>query len=376
MSAPFETTSVPGVYKRGPSYYCAVNQDGATRRVRAGKKLDDAVRLKRKLQVDRDKGIDIAASREREKLGDYADEWIKSYAGRGRNRISERTKAEYARDLKRLPSWFRRIPLGKLRPRAIEDLIAEYQTESDLSDASIKRLLAPLRACLGDAHRHGDVATNPSLGVRVRLRPKVVEDEDEQVKALTRAELSRLIAATKPEWQPLMRFLAVSGCRISEALALEWRDLDLGGPEPTAKIRRAVKHGQAERVGVPKSASSRRTLPLPLSVAAELKRRRLASMFSQDTDLVFPSRRGTVMSYGNLRERVLTPAREAAELWDCGFHAIRHSVASALIEDGRSIVQVSRFLGHSDPGFTLRVYAHLMDDGLGGAVELGAVTAA
>jgi integrase len=44
--------------------------------------------------------------------------------------------------------------------------------------------------------------------------------------------------------------------------------------------------------------------------------------------------------------------------------------ASALIEDGRNIVQISRLLGHHSPSFTLSVYAHLMDDGVGGPLEL------
>ena len=34
---------------------------------------------------------------------------------------------------------------------------------------------------------------------------------------------------------------------------------------------------------------------------------------------------------------------------------------------GRNIKQVSRWLGHADPAFTLRTYVHLMDEGIGGA---------
>jgi integrase len=41
-------------------------------------------------------------------------------------------------------------------------------------------------------------------------------------------------------------------------------------------------------------------------------------------------------------------------------HAARHFYASALLEDGVSIRAVADYLGHNDPGFTLRVYAHLM----------------
>ncbi|MBW3631252.1 MAG: tyrosine-type recombinase/integrase [Gemmatimonadetes bacterium] len=41
-------------------------------------------------------------------------------------------------------------------------------------------------------------------------------------------------------------------------------------------------------------------------------------------------------------------------------HALRHYYASALLEAGVSIRAVSEYLGHADPGFTLRIYAHLM----------------
>jgi integrase len=41
-------------------------------------------------------------------------------------------------------------------------------------------------------------------------------------------------------------------------------------------------------------------------------------------------------------------------------HAARYYYASALLEDGVSIRAVAEYLGHNDPGFTRRVYAHLM----------------
>jgi integrase len=43
-----------------------------------------------------------------------------------------------------------------------------------------------------------------------------------------------------------------------------------------------------------------------------------------------------------------------------GTHALRHYFASALLDGGESIKAVSEYLGHADPGFTLRTYTHLM----------------
>jgi hypothetical protein len=41
-------------------------------------------------------------------------------------------------------------------------------------------------------------------------------------------------------------------------------------------------------------------------------------------------------------------------------HALRHFYASVLLDAGENIKALSQYLGHSDPGFTLRVYTHLM----------------
>jgi site-specific recombinase XerD len=55
-----------------------------------------------------------------------------------------------------------------------------------------------------------------------------------------------------------------------------------------------------------------------------------------------------------LREVGITPGRES------GFHQLRHHLASTLLRDGVDIRTLAEYLGHADPGFTLRTYCHLM----------------
>jgi integrase len=50
----------------------------------------------------------------------------------------------------------------------------------------------------------------------------------------------------------------------------------------------------------------------------------------------------------------LEPSREN------GMHALRHFYASVLLDAGESVRALAEYLGHADPGFTLRVYTHLM----------------
>ena len=94
---------------------------------------------------------------------------------------------------------------------------------------------------------------------------------------------------------------------------------------------------------------------------------------------VFASSVGTTLIPGKVAKRVLWPATEAAglviegedkdevERFPVTFHTFRHTCASLLFEHGRNIKQVQEWLGHADPGFTLRTYVHLMDAGVGDA---------
>jgi integrase len=45
-----------------------------------------------------------------------------------------------------------------------------------------------------------------------------------------------------------------------------------------------------------------------------------------------------------------------------GSHALRHFYASTALHEGESIKALSEYLGHADPGFTLRTYTHLVED--------------
>jgi Phage integrase family len=51
------------------------------------------------------------------------------------------------------------------------------------------------------------------------------------------------------------------------------------------------------------------------------------------------------------------------ETW-VGFHTFRHTAATILFRAGWNAIQVQKQLGHSDPGFTQRVYVHLLPEDL------------
>jgi len=78
----------------------------------------------------------------------------------------------------------------------------------------------------------------------------------------------------------------------------------------------------------------------------------------QDFGLVFTTEIGTPLSPQNLTTRSFYPLLVRAGLPRFRFHDLRHSCATLLLEAGAHPRVVAERLGHSDPGLTLRVYAH------------------
>ncbi|MEV3910434.1 tyrosine-type recombinase/integrase [Streptomyces canus] len=60
------------------------------------------------------------------------------------------------------------------------------------------------------------------------------------------------------------------------------------------------------------------------------------------------------------------PLRKKGERWKAsrkdGFHVLRHTYASVILEAGESVVTLARWLGHSSPTITLDYYAHFMPE--------------
>jgi integrase len=92
-------------------------------------------------------------------------------------------------------------------------------------------------------------------------------------------------------------------------------------------------------------------LPLAPELAATLRAHR--PRHAVDDAFVFPGRDGGASDQGSLRRRVIVPAAEPAGLTGVGFHTLRHTCASMLIESGLSPLRLQRWIGHHSPAFTL-----------------------
>ncbi|MFD2768555.1 tyrosine-type recombinase/integrase [Micromonospora eburnea] len=72
---------------------------------------------------------------------------------------------------------------------------------------------------------------------------------------------------------------------------------------------------------------------------------------------------GTALSRSRFNPGVWKPTIRATGIPEDrrnGMHVLRHTYASVLLDAGESIKALSAYLGHADPGFTLRTYTHLL----------------
>jgi integrase len=367
MAAALEKTSTPGIYRRGSRYIVIWKHRG-----RQHKQSFRTLAEAREAKGQRHAGDRRPASR----IGfeEYFAEWIESYAGRTARGFSETTRPEYRRPIEAhaVPRW-KTWKLADVEPGDVRDLFGEMR-RSGASSSAIKKLRAALSAMFATAVDDGKLRSNPVAGVRI---PAAVDDrpEEEAAKALTRADVKVLLAAIPTEWQLFFEFLTQTGLRISEAIGLRWEHLDLGDA-PKVKVREQLYEGQRKKL---KSRAGKRDLPLSPGLAARLLAHR-RDTYNGPESPVFASKVGTELLPANVYRRVLAPAAisvgmkvevdvdgKARDRSTVSFHTFRHTCASMLFEAGRNVKQVSEWLGHADPGFTLRTYVHLMDEGVGDA---------
>jgi integrase len=200
--------------------------------------------------------------------GEYAPEWIANYTGRTSRGIRTETVADYRSDLERIAiPFFGRMHLAAIEPRDVKRLAAQL-TASGLSAGSVRNALAPVRALLATAFEEGLIRSNPAAGLRIAQRVEEGGDEP-QAKALTEDELRGLLAEVPVEWRLFFEFLAHTGLRIGEAVALTWGDVAFGSRR--IHVRRRLYRG---RLDSPKSRYGRRQVPLSERLSQALWRTR------------------------------------------------------------------------------------------------------
>lgn len=302
-------------------------------------------------------------------LGDYINHW--SDTALEASPRKESTKATYRLlAVKHLtPAPLGTTPLAKLRKTHIDALIVKLR-EQGLSDSTVRQVYTILRGILADAKLDGLIADNPAVKVP---RPRIARKE---AKYLSAGQVAAVLkAAEGMRYFPALMLIAATGLRRGEGLALHWKDVDLdaGTIKVTATLGRVRKQ---LLITEPKTARSRRTIPIPPSVVKLLKAQRASQAADRlhagnqwtDTGLVFTTEFGGPVDPRNLLRTMQTAAKKAG-VEGVGVHTLRHSAATAMSEAGVPLKAASDLLGHSSIAITADIYGHTSDASARSAID-------
>ncbi len=119
--------------------------------------------------------------------------------------------------------------------------------------------------------------------------------------------------------------------------------------------------GREPFLGPPKTAASRRTIPLP-AVVLDALAAHLANYDPGPDGLVFTAPNGGPIRRNRLSETWRAAVAAAGVPQGTHFHDLRHYYASLLIRHGESVKVVQARLGHASAAETLDTYSHLWPD--------------
>lgn len=303
----------------------------------------------------------------------FASEWFAAK----KLEIRPNTVRSYRNDLSHhLLPFFAEHRLSEITIAEVDRYRNAKVREGHLGARSINMTLALLSQILELAVEYGHLGANPAAGKRRRLkapRPRPVHlDGAEHMAALLEAA-SLLDAGKRAQTRGRRAALATllfAGLRADEAASLTWRDVDLANGRLT--------------VGRAKTSAGMREVDLLAILRDELVGLKTSSPRVGPDDPVFVTSSGKARDRNNLRQRVVAPAVKKADQLlaerelhplPAGIspHKLRHSFASLLFALGNDPSYVMGQLGHTDPAFTLRVYAHAMRRGAGEREQLRAL---
>ncbi|MFS8199967.1 tyrosine-type recombinase/integrase [Streptomyces sp. CWNU-52B] len=307
----------------------------------------------------------------------YAEKWLDSKTS------SPMTRKELGRRLRLhvFPVLGSR-PVGTFRPEHIRELLAALEAKKGVSPAYARNIFADVQSVLSAAVDDSLLSRNP-CGARTVRRPRpdahrVVPWEPAQMFAVRTALLER--------YRAMVDIGAGCGLRQGEVFGLAEDAIDPDGR--TLHVVRQIKHVEGHPVFDLPKGGKKRDVPLPGSVADALRAHMDAWKPVEITlpwgvpegpkvsaRVLFTAEQGGIVWRSNFNSKEWKPALAAAGLIggaradgryesarEHGMHALRHFYASALLDAGENIKAVSEYMGHADPGLTLRVYAHLMPD--------------
>lgn len=363
-----------GITKRKDGRYMArytvQTPDGPKRRTIYGVKYKEVEQKLNEARGDAARGL--VFEDEDLTVGKYLDRWL---ADSVRDSVRTSTHERYGQIVRlHIKPVIGRVKLKSLTPAHVQGLYRD-RLDAGLSPATVGKTHVVLHKALKQAVRWNMIPRNVTEAV---TPPRPAPDE---IRPLDAAQVAALLSAASGDRLEALYAVAVTtGGRQGELLALKWEDVDLEGK--TLRIRRTLTRSKGTMsLGQPKTAKSRRTVPLTSRAVAALRSHRArqareklkAGGFYEDQGLVFANEVGGITNPSNLRQRSFRTLLARAGLpATTRFHDLRHTCATLLLSRGQHPKLVQELLGHASISITLDTYSHVlpgMGDGLADAMD-------
>lgn len=217
---------------------------------------------------------------------------------------------------------------------------------------------------------------NPARDVII---PRKQQNKEHKVKFFSNQELKQFLDYLEDLDQSsyenlfdyvLYKTLLASGCRIGEALALEWSDIDL--KKGIISISKTLNRYQ--ETNTPKSKAGLREIDIDKATVSLLKqykkRQQVQSwQLGRSEEIVFTPFT-TKYAYACLLRKRLQSHFKAAGVPDISFHGFRHTHATIMLYAGIEAKDLQYRLGHSNISMTLNTYVHATKEGAKKAVSI------
>jgi integrase len=261
------------------------------------------------------------------------------------------------------------------------DLLKQNKVSAGTIDAINELLSVIYKAAINDRI----VIFNPVTGANTEAKRKTQKTTGKR-HALTEQEQTALVNyldRTESRWRPLIIFLLGTGCRIGEACALTWSDIDFKKNEISINKTIGKKQG-GFYINPPKTRASHRIIPIFSEVkAALIDQRKMqlesgvkASEVDGFKNFVFTTRRGEILSPSNFagvihritseynseeKQAAKAEGRKPEYIRPFSPHCLRHTFASRLCSVETDIKLIASIMGHTDIKTTLNIYAEVSE---------------
>lgn len=293
---------------------------------------------------------------------DYAEGWLSR-----QRKYAPSTLASYRRLLEVVYPFIGAIPLCKLRPLAIENMLSQLRKRKNrrgqpVRESTVQHYLSAVSAVLSDAKRNEIIQTNPARMIDLPTTNRMEQHIP------TVQEVQRLLQALSMEPRHFRVFYLLAmatGCRRGELCALRWSDFRSvsGGFILTVSRSRSSVPGKGIVEGGTKNGKSREVyLSSDLrGILFAYKRRKQMEADKQHRRLspyLFTDEQGQLIHPDTFTKRLRKIYAAIGFPQEYHLHTLRHYFVTSLLHCGVDKQTVADLVGHADTGFLERTYCH------------------